>query len=310
MNRHLAKRAFSGRRILVCVCGGVAAYKAADLVSGLAQSGAEVRVAMTPEATRLPSPRSRLARGAVGPARRQRPLRGAAGGLMLERRAPHRALRWAEVVLAVPATANLVHKLAHGLADEVVSTTLLATGAPVLLAPAMHDRMWGQPATQENLRLIHERGVLMAGPVEGRLASGDRHGPARGPRRYPAGAARRPSRRSRHGRAERGRQPPAGPASTSTRCATSATDRAGAWAAPSPRSLRRAVLRSHLVTTSPPPDPAGVMVRRVVSAAEMLAAVREEAAGADLLIMAAAVADFRPARATRPSWPRTRWPGT
>jgi phosphopantothenoylcysteine decarboxylase/phosphopantothenate--cysteine ligase len=80
---------------------------------------------------------------------------------------------WPDVIVCAPATANFCAKLAHGLADEMLSTTVLAANAPLVLAPAMHARMWTQPATQENIALLKERGAVIAGPTEGRLASGE-----------------------------------------------------------------------------------------------------------------------------------------
>jgi len=140
-------------------------------VSLLVQAGAEVRVAMTPEATRFVSP---LTFEALSGQPVASDLFGTPTSPSRDGGEVHIALSdWAEALLVMPATANFIAKLAHGLADEVVSTTVLATTAPLVLAPAMHNRMWEQPATMENVEALRRRGVVLAGPVEGHLASGD-----------------------------------------------------------------------------------------------------------------------------------------
>lgn len=161
-----------GQRVLLCVCGGIAAYKAAELVRRLREAGAEVQVAMTDNARRF-----------VGAATFQA-LSGRAVRTSLWDEAAEAAMghielaRWADRVLVAPATANTLAKLAHGLADDLVSTLCLATVAPVAVAPAMNNRMWLHPATQANLAILRQRGVRVIGPDEGPQACGE-FGPGR-----------------------------------------------------------------------------------------------------------------------------------
>ena len=136
--------------MLVCVCGGVAAYKAAETVSLLVQAGAEVRVAMTPEATRFITP---LTFEALSGQPVASDLFGVQTSAGREGGEFHIALSdWPEAILVIPATANFIAKLANGLADEVVSTTVLASNAPLLLAAAMHSRMWAAAGYRRECR--------------------------------------------------------------------------------------------------------------------------------------------------------------
>ena len=161
-----------GRRILLCVSGGIAAYKAAELVRRLRDAGAEVRVAMTDNAQRF-----------VGTATFQAlsgaPVRTSLWDAAAEAAMGHLELaRWADRIVVAPATANTLAKLAHGLADDLVSTVCLASTAPVTLCPAMNHRMWLHPATQANIALLRERGAQVVGPGDGPLAEGE-SGPGR-----------------------------------------------------------------------------------------------------------------------------------
>ena len=161
-----------GRRLLLCVCGGIAAYKSAELVRRLREAGAEVRVAMTDNATRF-----------VGTATFQAlsgaPVRTSLWDEAAEAAMGHLELaRWADQVLIAPATADALAKLAHGLADDLVSTLCLATTAPIAVAPAMNHRMWLHVATQANVATLRQRGVQVIGPDDGPLAEGE-SGPGR-----------------------------------------------------------------------------------------------------------------------------------
>lgn len=152
--------------ILVGVTGGIAAYKAVELVRLLKARGFTVKVIMTESATRL-----------VGPAT-FRAVSGNPVALSLWSEAgdpvPHISLaQEADLVIVAPATANILAKMAHGLADDLLSTTLLATRAPVMVAPAMNDRMYRHPATQANILELKRRGVQVAGPASGALACGE-----------------------------------------------------------------------------------------------------------------------------------------
>ncbi len=160
-----------GREILVGVTGGIAAYKAADLVSLLAQEGAAVSVVMTEHATRFVGPLTFQALS-------RRPVYTdlfAEGAY----EADHIALAdRAEAAVVAPATANVIGKLAAGIADDLLSTVLVALRVPVILAPAMNEAMWNHPAVQANVETLRRRGVRFVGPEEGRLACGT-EGPGR-----------------------------------------------------------------------------------------------------------------------------------
>lgn len=150
-----------GYELLVCVCGGIAAYKTATLVSALVQRGCGVTVAMTRNARRFVGPVTFEALTgrpvATGMWRR-------GGGGEIQHLAVSEA---ADLVAVAPATANILAKLAGGIADDLVSTLLLGAEAPVLLAPAMNARMWRHPATQRNVTWLRENGYVLIGPEEG-----------------------------------------------------------------------------------------------------------------------------------------------
>ena len=167
-----ASSTLRGKNLLLCVCGGIAAYKAAELVRRLRDAGAEVTVAMTENAQRfVGTPTFQALSG--------RPVRTSLWDAAAEAAMGHIELaRWAEQVVIAPATANTIAKLAHGFADDLVSTLCLATTAPVAIAPAMNHRMWLHPATQANIATLHSRGVQVIGPGDGPLAEGE-SGPGR-----------------------------------------------------------------------------------------------------------------------------------
>ena len=161
-------------RILVGVTGGVAAYKAAELVRALQQRGAEVRVAMTHAAQEFIQP---LTFSSITGQKTITTMwaEGSepATGLDDEGGIEHISIaQWAEAVVIAPATAHFLARLTHGLADDFLSTMLLATTAPVVVAPAMNVNMWNHPATQANLQILRERGVSIVEPGSGYLACG------------------------------------------------------------------------------------------------------------------------------------------
>ena len=161
-------------RVMVGVCGGVAAYKAAELVRILQQRGCEVRVAMTRAAEEFVRP---LTFSSLTGWKVITSLWGAEGesatGLDGAGDIEHIAeAQWADVVVIAPATANFLAKMAHGLADDFLSTTLLAATAPVVVAPAMNVNMWNHPATRANVATLRERGVRFVNPDAGYLACG------------------------------------------------------------------------------------------------------------------------------------------
>lgn len=165
-------RSFAQRRVLLCVCGGIAAYKAVELVRRLRDAGAEVQVAMTASAQRFVDAQSFQAVS-------HRTVRHSLWDAAAEAAMGHLELaRWADLVVVAPATANTIAKLAHGLADDLVSTVCLASDAPLAIAPAMNHRMWLNPATQANVETLRMRGVHVLGPDTGLLAEGE-SGPGR-----------------------------------------------------------------------------------------------------------------------------------
>lgn len=157
----------SGHRILLCVCGGIAAYKAAELVRRLRQQEAQVRVAMTADALRfVGAPTFQALSG--------HPVRSSLWDEAAEAAMGHIELaRWPNRILLAPATANMLAKLAQGMADDLVSTLCLATEAPIAVAPAMNRVMWAHAATRANVATLQSRGVSVLGPGEGEQACGE-----------------------------------------------------------------------------------------------------------------------------------------
>jgi len=155
------------RNILLGVTGGVAAYKAVDLASKLTAAGASVKTVLTDSAGQFVTPKSfeAVTRSAVFTTLWSAPE---------EHRSVHISLAdWADVVVIAPATANIIGKVAHGICDDLLSTTLCACwSCPMLLAPAMNDRMWANPAVAANVETLKQRGMHLIGPAAGRLACG------------------------------------------------------------------------------------------------------------------------------------------
>lgn len=277
----------NGARVLLCVTGGVAAYKAAAFTSTLVQRGAVVDVLMTAEAERFIGPLTFSALTA-------RPVYTSLWDA--PERIPHiRLVREAQVALVVPATANIIAKLAAGIADDLVTTALLAARIPVLLAPAMNDAMYRNPATQENLRTLRERAMTFVDPESGFLAERER-----GIGRLASEDAMLAALETALARTESLREKrvliTAGPTRESFDpvrfVSNPATGETGIALA------REAALRGADVTLILGPThldaPANVRTIRVRSAEEMHAAAVQNAAGADLVIASAAVSDWRP----------------
>lgn len=155
------------QHIVLGVTGGIAAYKSADLVRRLKEKGAEVIVVMTEGGKAFITP---LTMQAVSgnPVRDSLLDEGAEAGM------GHIELaRWADHIVIAPATADIIAKLAHGFADDLLTTLCLATEAPVTIAPAMNRLMWSHPATQNNVEILLQRGVKMIGPDSGLQACGE-----------------------------------------------------------------------------------------------------------------------------------------
>ncbi len=295
-------------RIVLGVSGGIAAYKAVEVCRRLVDSGHHVVPVMTDAARHFvgAATLSALASEPVPDGLWQ-------GGI------PHTRLgQEADLVLVAPATADLLARYAAGMADDLLTATLLATRAPVIVCPAMHTEMWEHPSVIDNLATLRRRGVQVVDPGSGRLAGGD-VGPGRmaepneiitavaarlageaapaggtAPRASaePAGGAELPRERDLSGRtvvvSAGGTREAIDPVRVITNRSSGKQGHAVAEAA------RDRGARVVLVTASMLPAPAGVEVVTVESAAEMERAMGEAAAGAQVVVMAAAVADFRP----------------
>jgi phosphopantothenoylcysteine decarboxylase/phosphopantothenate--cysteine ligase len=279
-----------GLRIALLVAGGIAAYKIADLASALTQGGAEVRVAMTASAMRFVG--APTFQGVTG----NPVLTGlwSAGGPA----EPHVFLGdWAQVTLLAPATANIVSRVAKGQSDDIVTATLLAARGPVVVAPAMNDAMWSKPAVQENLAALRTRGVAVVEPESGHLASGH-FGTGRLAGAEALMKAMADAVKLRYDLAGKhvvvtagGTREPIDPVRFIGNYSSGKMGFAVAAAA----ADRGA--RVTLVTTASHPAHHGIEVRPVETAEQMLSELKRDFEGVDLLVMAAAVADFRPARA-------------
>jgi phosphopantothenoylcysteine decarboxylase / phosphopantothenate---cysteine ligase len=293
-------------RILLGVSGGIAAYKALELARLATRAGHGVRVVMTPTATRFVGAAS--FEGVVGASVlidefEGDPLRGAFPG---EQPPAHDPIGHLEVAanadayLVAPASANTIAKLAAGIGDSMLTTAFLACTAPRAVAPAMNDRMYEDAATQDNLRVLRERGVRVIDPESGPLASRGEHG-----------VGRLPAPESLLGEIESLLPSPPGPwdgmrvlvTAGGTREPIDAVRYIGnrssgrMGVALAERAARRGAEVTLIAANVALPTPRGVRRVDVSTAAELADAVREEFADAHLLLMAAAVADFRPARA-------------
>jgi phosphopantothenoylcysteine decarboxylase/phosphopantothenate--cysteine ligase len=276
-------------RVALLVSGGIAAYKLVDLASALTQSGGKVRVAMTSSAARFVGAPS---------------FQGVTGnpvltGLWASDGAPEPHVflgDWAQLMLLAPATANVIARIAHGQSDDIVTATLLAARCPVVVAPAMNDAMWSKPAVQENIATLRRRGMTVVEPESGHLASGH-VGTGRLAGHSLLLKAMADAVRSRYDLAGRrvvvtagGTREPIDPVRFISNYSSGKMGFALAAAA----ADRGAQVS--LVTTASHPAHHGIEVRPVETADEMLSELRAQLDGADLLVMAAAVADFRPAK--------------
>ncbi len=156
----------TGRHVVLAVTGGIAAYKAADLASRLVREGAEVRVVMSEAAQRFVTPltfRSLTGNPVVTDLWTEVEAHGIIHVTLAD---------WAQVLAIAPATADIIGKMAAGIADDVVSTLALSVDVPIVIAPSMNTRMWNQRVVQENVARLKERGVRVVEPGVGRLACG------------------------------------------------------------------------------------------------------------------------------------------
>ncbi|WP_019639069.1 bifunctional phosphopantothenoylcysteine decarboxylase/phosphopantothenate--cysteine ligase CoaBC [Paenibacillus fonticola] len=287
----------TGKKILLGITGGIAAYKAASLCSKLVQQGAEVRVIMTGSATQFIS---ELTLQALS----KHPVYTDTFDEKNPQVIAHIDLAdWADLALVAPATANIIAKMAVGIADDMLSTTLLATEAPIMIAPAMNVHMYTHPAVTRNLAELTGRGVLIVEPGSGQLACGyTGKGRMEEPEAIVAVLANYFARQKRVAE-----QPLAGKKVVVTAGGTverldpvryitnDSSGKMGFAIAKAARSLgAEVVIVAGRTEVSPPAFSEGLTVTRVESALEMYEAVNAIWADTDILVKAAAVADYRP----------------
>lgn len=296
-------RIFNKRRILIGVTGSIAAYKAADLASKLTQAGARVEVILTEAAQHFVHPITFQSVTGLR-AYTDSDLWGSEAHVL------HIGLaERTDLLIIAPATANTMAKLAHGQADSLLTLTALAARCPLLIAPAMDSGMFEHPATQANLKTLEERGVIMVGPVEGRMASG----------LIGMGRMVEPAEIMGHIRRVLGRDGPlagrkvlvtAGgthePIDPVRVIANRSSGKQGFALAQAALDLGAEVT----LVTGPVhlSSPTGVQRLDVTTATEMRDAVLSTIEGIDALIMAAAVADFRPVEAMKSKIKRRKGP--
>lgn len=285
-----AQNGSGSAHVALFVSGGIAAYKACEVLRGLQKAGCEVRVAMTEAATRL-----------VGPTT----FEALSGHRVLtdlfadpDSPIPHIELaEWADLALVCPATANVIAKMANGIADDAVSTTLLAFSGRLVVAPAMNVHMWRNLATQANVEMLSSRGALIAGPATGRLACGE-EGPGKLAEVSQIVATTLFCLHSDGDLAGRHVVVTAGPtheAIDPVRYLSNASSGKMGYAI----AAAAAAHGAHVTLVSGPvslPVPPGVGIVRVTTAKEMLEATEDSFSMADAAILAAAVSDYRPER--------------
>ncbi len=287
---------FAGTRIVLGVTGGIAAYKAVEVCRRLVDAGAHVAPIMTEGARHFVGEvtLSALASEPVQTSLWDLTRRGPGSPI------PHTRLgQQADLVIVAPATARLIAAYRMGLSDDLLTATLLATRAPVLLAPAMHTEMWEHPSVTENLDVLRSRGVHVVPPEEGRLAGGDvGAGRLADPETIVAAAERILANEHRADLVglhvlvtAGGTREPIDP----VRFIGNRSSGKQGFAIAEEAAARGA--RVTVVATVHRPVSAGIEVVHVETAAEMLDAVTAIAPGCDVVVMAAAVADFRPAEA-------------
>lgn len=280
----------TGREIVLGVTGGIAAYKCADLVSRLRHLGANVSVIMTKNATEFVAPLTfqTLSAREVSVDTFQAPEYWNVEHVALAKRA--------EVFVIAPATANILAKMAHGIADDMLSTTVLATRAPVLAAPAMNTGMWTAAATRENFRILRERGVRFVGPDCGLLACGDS---GSGRMSEPAEIVEAICGILQPRQSLRGKKVLVTAGATRERLdpvrflTNDSSGKMGFAIASAARDRGAEVTVVKGATTAELPD--GVRMVPVESTEDLLQAMLAEAPAQDLIIQAAAPADYRPA---------------
>ena len=276
-----------GRRVLLGVTGGIAAYKACILVRLLRLQGASVRVVMTRSAERFVGPATfaALSDHRVYTDLFEEP------GVVLHVRLAHEA----DIAVVAPATANVIAKLAQGIADDLLTSTLLEATCPLVLAPAMHTGMWEHPATQANVNALASRGARIVGPAHGSLAAGDE---GTGRMIEPEGIVQAIEDVLSSAGDLAGRRivvtagPTWEPIDPVRFVGNRSTGKMGFAVAA--EAFERGAAVTLVVGPGTVEPPAGPALVRVTTADEMRRAVLDAAAEADAVVMAAAVADFRP----------------
>ncbi|MFJ3801953.1 bifunctional phosphopantothenoylcysteine decarboxylase/phosphopantothenate--cysteine ligase CoaBC [Streptomyces sp. NPDC090088] len=279
-------------KVVLGVSGGIAAYKACELLRRLTESGHDVRVVPTASALHFVG-------AATWSALSGNPVSTEVWDHVEE--VPHvRIGQHADLVVVAPATADMLAKAAHGLADDLLTNTLLTARCPVVFAPAMHTEMWEHPATQENVATLRRRGAVVVEPAVGRLTGVDT-GKGRLPdpaeifevcRRVLARGVREPDLAGRHVVVSAGgTREPLDP----VRFLGNRSSGKQGYALARTAAARGARVTLVAANTTGLPDPAGVDVVPVGTAVQLREAVLKAAADADAVVMAAAVADFRPA---------------
>jgi phosphopantothenoylcysteine decarboxylase/phosphopantothenate--cysteine ligase len=284
-----------GRFIVLAVSGSIAVYKTVELARRLVQAGATVQVVMTRSAAEFVTP-------LTFQALTYRPVEIEMFAMQDERAAGHVAMgRQADVVVVAPATAHVVARLAHGFSDDLIATTVLATSAPVIVAPAMETHMWQNNATQANVAALRARGVRVIDPETGPLASGD-IGPGRLASLERIEAAIDEALGGSRGLAGRSIVVTAGPTVEAIDPVRFVSNRSSGKMGYAIAAAARDTGADVILVTGPTAlvPPAGVRTFRVESADDMKDAVLAQLPRADAVIMAAAVADYRPIeRATK-----------
>jgi phosphopantothenoylcysteine decarboxylase/phosphopantothenate--cysteine ligase len=276
-----------GRRVLLGVTGGIAAYKACILVRLLRLQGGSVRVVMTRSAERFVGPATfaALSDHRVYTDLFEEP------GVVLHVRLAHEA----DIAVVAPATANVIAKLAQGIADDLLTSTLLEATCPLVLAPAMHTGMWEHPATQANVNALASRGARIVGPAHGSLAAGDE---GTGRMTEPEGIVQAIEDVLSSAGDLAGRRivvtagPTWEPIDPVRFVGNRSTGKMGFAVAA--EAFERGAAVTLVVGPGTVEPPAGPALVRVTTADEMRRAVLDAAAEADAVVMAAAVADFRP----------------
>jgi phosphopantothenoylcysteine decarboxylase/phosphopantothenate--cysteine ligase len=285
--------AITSSKVLLGVTGGIAAYKSAELVRRLREQGAEVQVVMTEGAQHF-----------VGVATFQalsgRPVRTDLWDTAAEAAMGHIELaRWADRVVIAPASADFLARLAHGMANDLLTTLCLATDAPISVAPAMNRLMWANAATQANVATLRSRGVTILGPAEGEQACGET-GAGRMVEPADILAALLPSEPRKVG-ALAGRKVliTAGPTRERIDPVRFITNRSSGKMGYAVAEAARDAGAEVVIVSGPVnvPTPAGVRRIDVETAEQMMDAVRAELPGTDIFIAAAAVSDYRPVQA-------------